>query len=71
MALLLECSVPGPGDISLLMPAVFGEVLLRVFTRDAQYVAIVFLFFGGSPSVIGTSGLFKPVIVKFCGRCLS
>ncbi|KIM78005.1 hypothetical protein PILCRDRAFT_608246 [Piloderma croceum F 1598] len=36
-----KCSVPGPGDISLLMPAVFGEILLRVYTRDARFYGVI------------------------------
>jgi deoxynucleoside triphosphate triphosphohydrolase SAMHD1 len=35
---VVGCSKAGPGDISLLMPASFGEVLLRVYTRDARRV---------------------------------
>ncbi|KAK7696469.1 hypothetical protein QCA50_001126 [Cerrena zonata] len=35
------CLSAEPGDISLLMPAVFGEVLLRVYTRDSRFFGLV------------------------------
>lgn len=38
----LECSALGEGDISLLMPASFAEVLLRIYTKDERYVAHMF-----------------------------
>jgi hypothetical protein len=54
------------------MPAVFGEVLLRVYTRDARYVIIAsYPPVYGSALDIGIMELFKPGIVKFCRRCLS
>ena len=28
-----------PHDVSLLMPGEFGEVLLRIYTRETRYVA--------------------------------
>lgn len=34
--ILSACAVPEAGDISTLMPAVFAECLLRVYTRDSQ-----------------------------------
>lgn len=37
----LECSRAEPGDISSLMPATFGEVLLRIYTRDAQFFGLI------------------------------
>lgn len=33
---VVACLSAEPGDISLLMPSVFGEVLLRVYTRDSR-----------------------------------
>ena len=33
-----ECATAGPGDLSLLMPASFGEILLGIYTRDARSV---------------------------------
>jgi len=36
-----QCAQAGPGDLSILMPAVFGEVLLRVYTRDVRYFGII------------------------------
>jgi hypothetical protein len=35
---LLECFRAQRGDLSLLMPNKFGEVLLRVYTKDVRYV---------------------------------
>lgn len=32
----IACRAAEPGDISLLMPAVFGEVMLRVYTRESR-----------------------------------
>jgi hypothetical protein len=39
---LAECEHAQPGDYSMLMPSVFAEVLLRVYTRDVQYVPFYF-----------------------------
>ncbi|KAF8485125.1 HD-domain/PDEase-like protein [Russula ochroleuca] len=36
-----ECSHARRGDLSLLMPKQFGEVLLRVFTKDIRFFGIV------------------------------
>ncbi|EPQ59809.1 HD-domain/PDEase-like protein [Gloeophyllum trabeum ATCC 11539] len=36
-----RCETAGPGDVSLLMPSVFGEVLLRVYTKDERFFGIV------------------------------
>jgi len=36
-----QCSIPESGDISLLMPAVFAEFLLRVYTKDVQYFGLI------------------------------
>jgi len=36
-----ECSIAEWGDISLLMPASFAEVLLRVYTRDVRYFGVI------------------------------
>jgi len=30
-----------PGDISSLMPATFGEVLLRIYTRDVRFYGLI------------------------------
>ncbi|KIJ65697.1 hypothetical protein HYDPIDRAFT_110844 [Hydnomerulius pinastri MD-312] len=35
------CRRPEPGDISLLMPSSFGEVLLRVYTKDDSFLGVV------------------------------
>lgn len=37
----LECSRAEPGDISSLMPATFGEVLLRIYTRDVRFFGLI------------------------------
>lgn len=37
----LECSKAEPGDISSLMPATFGEVLLRIYTRDVRFFGLI------------------------------
>jgi hypothetical protein len=67
-----ECSPPGPGDISLLMPASFGEVLLRVYTRDVQYVITASsLPLSSSILDVGTLELSKLVIAKSCRPCPS
>jgi len=34
----LECFHAQRGDLSLLMPKQFGEVLLRVYTKDVRFV---------------------------------
>ncbi len=34
----LECFHAQRGDLSLLMPRQFGEVLLRVYTKDVRFV---------------------------------
>ncbi|CAL1701912.1 unnamed protein product [Somion occarium] len=36
-----SCRAAEPGDISLLMPAVFGEVMLRVYTRESRFFGLV------------------------------
>jgi len=36
-----ECSKAEPGDISSLMPATFGEVLLRIYTRDVRFFGLI------------------------------
>ncbi|KAF9651040.1 HD-domain/PDEase-like protein [Thelephora ganbajun] len=36
-----ECSKAEPGDISSLMPATFGEVLLRIYTRDIRFFGLI------------------------------
>ncbi|KAF9782073.1 hypothetical protein BJ322DRAFT_1074190 [Thelephora terrestris] len=38
---LNECSKAEPGDISSLMPATFGEVLLRIYTRDVRFFGLI------------------------------
>lgn len=35
----LVCAIAQPGDYSSLVPSVFGEVLLRVYTKKAEQVA--------------------------------
>ncbi|TFK53350.1 HD-domain/PDEase-like protein [Heliocybe sulcata] len=35
------CENAGPGDMSQLMPEVFGEVLLRIYTKDQRFYGIV------------------------------
>jgi len=36
-----ECSKAEPGDLSSLMPATFGEVLLRIYTRDVRFFGLI------------------------------
>ena len=36
-----ECYKAEPGDISSLMPATFGEVLLRIYTRDVRFFGLI------------------------------
>ncbi|KDQ65179.1 hypothetical protein JAAARDRAFT_168116 [Jaapia argillacea MUCL 33604] len=36
-----KCATPGPGDVSLLMPAKFAEVLLRIYTKEDRFFGIV------------------------------
>ncbi|KZT13237.1 HD-domain/PDEase-like protein [Laetiporus sulphureus 93-53] len=36
-----KCQSAQPGDISLLMPAVFGEVLVRIYTRDSRFHGLI------------------------------
>ncbi|KZT23172.1 HD-domain/PDEase-like protein [Neolentinus lepideus HHB14362 ss-1] len=36
-----RCENAGPGDMSYLMPSVFSEVLLRVYTKDERFYGII------------------------------
>lgn len=36
-----ECHRAEPGDISSLMPVTFGEVLLRIYTRDVRFFGLI------------------------------
>jgi hypothetical protein len=64
IGVLLECAQAELGDISTLMPPVFAEVLLRIYTRQAKSVSLQpsRTYLCNSLSLTGISVSFKPGI---------